>query len=51
MDFAVVADHRVKIGESKKERQELRFCQITKKAVEHESDGDTNWNQYTWNGT
>ena len=35
MDFAVKADHRVKIKESE-QRQVLEPCQRTKKSVEHE---------------
>ena len=38
-NFAVPADHRLKIKEDK---QVLRPCQRTKKAIEHEDDGDTN---------
>ena len=44
MDFAVLADLRVEIRRSKKDRQVLKSCLITKKAVEHVSDGDTNCN-------
>ena len=32
-----------------KERQVLRPCQRTKKAVEHKDDSDINCNWYTWN--
>ena len=51
MDFAIPADHPVKIKKKKrKKRQLLRPCQRTEKAVEHETDGDTNCNWCTWNG-
>ena len=33
-----------------KERQVLEPCQGTKKAVEHKSDGDTNYNWYAKKG-
>ena len=41
MDFAVPADHKVKIKESEV-RQVLRIGKRTKKAVEHEGDSNTN---------
>ena len=34
-----------------KERQLLGPCQKTKKAVEHESNDDTNYNWRAWNGS
>ena len=44
VDFAIPADYRVKnLLKKRKERQELRPCQRTKK---HDGDGDTNSN---WN--
>ena len=49
VDFAVQADHRVKIKENEKKRQILRSCQRTKKVTEHEGNGDTNCNLSTWN--
>ena len=49
VDFAVSADHKVKIKESKKEKV-LELCQKTKKAGEHEGDSDTNYNWRIWNG-
>ena len=48
MDFAVPADHRVKIKESKM-RQLLRLSQGTKKVMEHKGDGATNCNRCPWN--
>ena len=44
MRFAISADQRVNIKVSKKKRQVLRPCSRIKKAVEHESDGDTDCN-------
>ena len=34
----------------RKKRQVCGPCQRTKKAVKHESNGDTNCNWHTWNG-
>ena len=48
-DFAVPAHHRVKINECEKKRQVIRRCLRAKKAVEHESDSDTNCDWHTWN--
>ena len=50
-DFAVSAGHRVKIKENEKKKkiQILRSLQRTKKAMEHEGDGDTNCNWCTRN--
>ena len=45
VDFAVPADHKVK-----KKRRVHGPCLRTKKAVKHESDGDTSCNWCTWNG-
>ena len=42
MDFAVLADHKVKI-QGKKGRQVTESCQRAVKAVEY-GDGDTNCN-------
>ena len=48
MDFAVPADHRVKI-KAKEKRKILRSCLTTTKAKEHEGDGDTNYIWCIWN--
>ena len=45
MDFAIPVDHKVEIKESDK----INIAWELKNAVEHESDGDTNWNWPTWN--
>ena len=34
----------------RKEKQVLRLCQRTKKAVVHEGDSDTNYDWCDWNG-
>ena len=34
---------------NRKERQVLRPCQRNKRAINHESDGDTNCNCFAWN--
>ena len=44
MDFAIPADRRVKNQRKWKEKQVVRPSQRTKKAMEHESDSDTNCN-------
>ena len=46
MDFAIPADHRVKLKESEKY---LDLAREIKKTMEHESDSDTNCNWYSWN--
>ena len=45
MDFAVPADHRVKLKESKKRNKYLNLARELKKPMEHESGSDTicNW--------
>ena len=48
MDFAVLADHRVKLKESEKRDKYLDFARELKHA-EHEGDGDTNCNWRIWN--
>ena len=48
MDFAVPADHKVKPKENKKKNKYLDLFLGTEKAVEHESDGDTNCNWSSW---
>ena len=42
MDFAFLADHRVKLKESKKRDKYLDLAKELKKTMEHENDGDTN---------
>ena len=42
MDFAVPADHGVKLKESEKREKYLDLTRELKKTMEHKSDGDTN---------
>ena len=44
MEFAVPADHRVKLKEKEKKDKYLDLARELKKTVKHESDGDTNCN-------
>ena len=44
MDFAVPADHRVKLKESEKMDKYMDFVRELKKTVEQESDDYTNCN-------
>ena len=45
MDFALPADHRVKLKESEKKDKYLDLaCELKKNMMERESDGDTNCN-------
>ena len=44
MDFDVTADHRVKLKEGEKRNKYLGFARGLKKTMEHESDGDPNYN-------
>ena len=44
MDFAVPADHRVKLKEREKRNRYLDLANELKKSTEHESDSDTNFN-------
>ena len=48
MDFAVPADHRVKLKESEK-RDKYRDLGREQKTIEHEGGGDTNCNWCTQN--
>ena len=50
MDFAVAFHLRVKIKESEKKKHVLGSCRRSKKATEHEVNGDTNNNWRTWRG-
>ena len=45
MDFAILADHRIRIKESEMKNKDLGLARELKKTVEHEGDGDTN---YSW---
>ena len=49
VEFAVPADHWMKIKENKKRDQYLGLTRELKKAMEHEGGGDTNFNWCTWN--
>ena len=42
VDFAVPANHRVKLKESKKRGKYQDLARELKKTMKHESDGDTN---------
>ena len=44
MDFAILADHRVKLKESEKRDNYLDLARELKKTMKHEGDGDTNCN-------
>ena len=44
MDFAILADHRVKIRESEKRDKYLDLAREQKKAAKHEHDDDTDCN-------
>ena len=48
MDFAVPADHRVKLKEREKKDKYLDLARELKKTVEHESDVYTNCNWCSW---
>ena len=45
MDFAIPADHRVKLKEGVKRDKYLNRASELKKTIKHENDGDTNCNQ------
>ena len=49
MNFAVLADHSVKIKESKKKNKYLDLAREIKKVIEYKGDGDTDYNWCTWN--
>ena len=44
MDFAVPADHRIKLKENEKKDKYLDFARELKKNMEHEGDNYTNCN-------
>ena len=48
MDFAVPADHGVKLKENESKNKYLDFARELKKNVEHESDGDANYKWCSW---
>ena len=48
MDFAILADYRVKLKESEKKEKYLDLARELKKTVEHESDVYTNCNWCSW---
>ena len=48
MDFAVPADHRVKLKEIEKKDKYLDHARELKETIEHEHDGDTNYNWHAW---
>ena len=50
MDFAVPADHRVKLKESEKRDCHLNLAWELKKTMEHESDVDINCNSRALHG-
>ena len=43
VDFAVPADHKVRLKESEKRDKYLDLAREQKKTMKHESDNDTNW--------
>ena len=49
VDFAVLADHGVKLKESEKRNKYLDLVRELKKTMEHKGDGDTNYKWCTWN--
>ena len=48
IDFAVPADHRVKLKENERKNKYLDIARELKKTIEHGSGGDTNCNRCTW---
>ena len=48
MEFAELTDYRVKLKENEKKEKYLDLTSELKKYVEHESDGDTNFNWCVW---
>ena len=49
VDFAVSADHWVKVEVNKMRNKYLDLTrELKKKKIEHESDGDTNYNWSDW---
>ena len=50
-DFAVPADHRLKIKKREETNQYLYFARELKMAVLHEGDGDTSFSLHAKNGS
>ena len=48
VDFAVPADHRINLQESKKKNKYLDLARELKKTIEHEGDNYTNCDWYFW---
>ena len=48
VDFAVLADHRIKLKESEKKDKYLNFARELKKTMEHEGDNYTNRDWCFW---
>ena len=48
VDFAVPADHKVKLKECEKKDKNLYLARELKKTVEHKKDGYTNCNWCSW---
>ena len=48
MDFAVLADHRIKLNEYEKQDKYLDLARELKKTVEHAVDNYTNCNWCFW---
>ena len=52
VDFAVSADHRIKLKECEKKNEYLDLARVLKKkTMEHEGDDYTNCNWYFWHST
>ena len=49
VDFAVPADHRLKLKESEKKNKYLDLARELKKTIEHKVDDYTNCNWCVWN--
>ena len=49
VDFAVPADHRIKLKECEKKDKYLDLARELKKTMEHEGDNYTNCNWCIWN--
>ena len=48
VEFAVPADHRVKLKENENKDRHLNLARELKKTVVHESDGDTSYDWCSW---
>ena len=48
VDFAVPADHRIKVREYEKKDKYLDHARELKKTIEPEGDNYTNWDLYFW---